>query len=78
MSANISPANLGFAFLGGVFFFILGYVLRKYTAKMKVKRAEDKAKTIINNSKVEAERRKRESALEAKDLLLKMRAEFEE
>jgi len=78
MSANISPANLGFALLGGVFFFLLGYVLRKYTAKMKVKRAEDKAKTIINNSKVEAERRKRESALEAKDLLLKMRAEFEE
>ncbi|MBD3426972.1 MAG: ribonuclease Y [Candidatus Omnitrophica bacterium] len=69
---------LGFSILGGVFFFFLGYVLRKYTAKMKVKRAEDKAKTIINNSKVEAERRKRESILEAKDLSLKMRAEFEE
>ena len=71
-------AYLGFSILGSVFFFILGYVLRKYTAKMKVKRAEDKAKTIINNSKVEAERRKRESILEAKDLSLKMRTEFEE
>jgi len=69
---------IGFAFLGGVFFFIMGYVLRKYTAKMKVKRAEDNAKIIINKSKVEAERTKRESALEAKDLLLKMRTEFEE
>jgi len=68
---------LGFAFLGGVFFFLLGYILRKYTAKMKVKRAEEKAKNIINDSKVEAERRKRESILEAKDLSLKMRAEFE-
>ncbi len=68
----------GFAFLGGIFFFILGFVLRKYTAKMKVKRAEEKAKNIINDSKVEAERRKRESMLEAKDLSLKMRAEFEE
>ncbi len=73
-----SMSYMGFAFLGGVFFFVLGYVLRKYTAKMKVKRAEDKAKNIINKSKVEAERRKRESALEAKDLLLKMRTEFEE
>ncbi|MDP8299468.1 MAG: ribonuclease Y [Candidatus Tantalella remota] len=75
---GLTASYLGFALLGGVFFFLMGYVLRKYTAKMKVKRAEDKAKTIINNSKVEAERRKRESILESKDLQLKMRAEFEE
>lgn len=75
---NITLTYIGFAFLGGIFFFLLGFVLRKYTAKMKVKRAEDKAKNIINSSKVEAERRKRESILEAKDLLLKMRVEFEE
>ncbi|MFH1552694.1 MAG: ribonuclease Y [Candidatus Omnitrophota bacterium] len=78
MGNNITIANAGFALLGSVFFFFLGYILRKYTAKMKVKRAEDKAKSIVNNSKVEAERRKREAILEAKDLLLKMRAEFEE
>jgi ribonucrease Y len=78
MSDIFSATNLGFAVLGGGFFFLLGYVLRKYTAKMKVKRAEDKAKTIINDSKVEAERRKRESIIEAKDLTLKMRAELEE
>ncbi|MFH1665137.1 MAG: ribonuclease Y [Candidatus Omnitrophota bacterium] len=68
----------GFALLGGAFFFYLGYVLRKYTAKMKIKHAEDSAKNIINDSKVTAERCKRESILEAKDLLLKMRTEFEE
>lgn len=78
MKTELTFIYIGFAFLGGVFLFIMGYVLRKYTAKMKVKRAEDNAKTIINNSKVEAERRKRESILEAKDLLLKMREEFEE
>ena len=78
MNNGFEISHAGFAILGGVFFFFLGYVLRKYTAKMKVKRAEDKAKTIITNSKVEAERRKRESVLEAKDLSLKMRAEFEE
>lgn len=78
MQANVGINHIGFALLGGVFFFVLGFVLRKYTAKMKVKIAEDHAKTIINQSKVEAERRKRESALEAKDMLLKMRMEFEE
>jgi ribonuclease Y len=78
MSINNMWAYLGFSILGGVFFFFMGYILRKYTAKMKVKLAEDNAKTIINNSKVEAERRKRESIIEAKDLSLKMRAEFEE
>ena len=78
MNSNMPASYLGFAILGGVFFFLLGFVLRKYTAKMKIKHAEDKAKIIIIDSKVEAERRKRESLLEAKDLSLKMRAEFEE
>lgn len=76
---NTTPqAYAGFAILGSIFFFFLGYILRKYTAQMKVKRAEDKAKIIITDSKVEAERRKRESILEAKDLSLKLRTEFEE
>jgi len=78
MNADVNVSHVGFAFLGCLFFFFLGYVVRKYTAKMKIKRAEDRAKTIVTQSKVEAERRKRESALEAKDLLLKMRTEFEE
>lgn len=78
MQNNTTAVSLGFGFLGSIVFFCLGYILRKYTAKMKIKRAEDKARIIINDSKVEAERRKRESALEAKELLLKMRAEFED
>ncbi|MFH1845939.1 MAG: ribonuclease Y [Candidatus Omnitrophota bacterium] len=78
MQANTTIGYIGFAFLGGVTFFFLGYILRKYTAKMKIKRAEDKAKDIVNSSKIEAERRKRESILEAKDLLLRMRMEFEQ
>nr|HPN73265.1 Rnase Y domain-containing protein [Candidatus Omnitrophota bacterium] len=78
MKNEISALYLGFAVLGGAFLFFLGYVLRKYTAKMKVKRSEDKARTIINNAKVEAERRKRESLIEAKDITLKIRAEIDE
>ena len=75
---NNTTLYLGFGFLGSAFFFILGYILRKYTAKMKIKKAEDKAKVIVNESRIEAERRKREAVIEAKDLSLKMRAEVEE
>jgi len=60
-----------------IMFFITGYVLRKYTARMKVKRAEEKSKTIIEEAQKEADARKREAQLEAKDLLLKLRADFE-
>jgi ribonucrease Y len=78
MQNNISSVYIGFAVLGGAFLFFLGYVLRKYTAKMKVKRAEDKARTIVTSAKVEAERRKREAVIEAKDITLKIRAEIDE
>jgi ribonuclease Y len=78
MNITNTLTYLGFTLLGGIFFFFMGYIVRKYTAKMKIKRAEDKAKTITNSAKVDAERRKRESIIEAKDLLLKMRTEFEE
>ncbi len=67
----------GFGILGALFFFIIGFVLRKYTARMKVKLAEERAKAIVETAKNEAESRRREAQLEAKDLLLKMRADFE-
>ena len=69
--------NIGFGALGAMFFFFIGYVLRKYTARMKVKLAEEKSKAIVEDAKKEAESRKREAQLEAKDLLLKMRSDFE-
>jgi ribonucrease Y len=78
MRNDVSALYVGFAVIGGAFLFFLGYVLRKYTAKMKVKRSEDKARTIINSAKVESERRKREAIIEAKDITLKMRAEIDE
>ena len=58
-------------------FFTVGYVMRKYTASMKIKKAEEKSKSIIDEANKEAETRKREAQLEAKDLLLKMRSDFE-
>jgi len=68
---------MGFTVLGALFFFLIGYVLRKYTARMKVKRAEERSKAIVEEAKKEAESRKREAQLEAKDLLLKLRSDFE-
>ena len=78
MRSDVSALYVGFAVIGGAFLFFLGYVLRKYTAKMKVKRSEDKARTIITSAKVEAERRKREAVIEAKDVTIKMRSEMDE
>jgi len=72
---SIVYSGLGIIF--AVFFFLGGYILRKYTARMKVKRAEEKARTVVEEAKKEAESRKREAQLESKDLLLKMRGEFE-
>jgi ribonuclease Y len=79
MNIEMSATYIGvFTILGSFAFFVLGYVARKYTAKMKVKNAEDKAKTVITQAKIEVERKRREADIEAKDMLLKMRAEFEE
>jgi ribonuclease Y len=74
---NLKLIYMGFGILGSFFFFTIGYVLRKYTARMKVKRAEEKAKFIVEEAKKEAADRKREAQLEAKDLLLKLRSDFE-
>ena len=74
---KINIFYVGFGIIGALFFFYIGYVVRKYTAKMKVKYAEARSKAIVEEAKKEAEARKRESQLEAKDLLLKMRSDFE-
>jgi len=73
----VSIIHIGFGVLGALAFFVIGYVLRKYTARMKIKYAEEKAKVIVDDAKKEAENRRREAQLESKDLMLKMRTEFE-
>lgn len=55
----------------------LGYVLRKYLAEKKVEEAEQKASHILEQAKKEAQDRRREAELEAKDLLYRMRQDFE-
>jgi len=74
---TIAFVYIGFGILGAFFFFFIGYILRKYTARMKVKHAEERSKSILDAAKQGAESRRREAELEAKDLLLKMRSDFE-
>ena len=68
---------IGLATLAAIFFFGLGYSIRKLHAKKKLKNAEDKAKKTLEVAKMEADKIHHEAELKAKDLLLKMRTEFE-
>ena len=56
---------------------LLGYLVRKIFAEIKVKTAESLAKKILLEAEKEAENKKKESLLEAKESLYKLKAEFE-
>ena len=63
-------------FLVGVFTF-LGYFLGKVFAEKKFQITKAEAKKIIDQAKKEAEQRHREIELEAKDLLYRLRQDFD-
>lgn len=54
-----------------------GYFLRRYVAEKKIQDAEAKAKFILDAAKKEADDKRRGVDLEAKDLLYRMRHDFE-
>ena len=68
---------IGLAGISAVAFFGLGYFIRKFYAKSKIKNAEDRARKMLEDAKVDAGRLKHEAELQAKDVLLKLRTEFE-
>ena len=74
---EITALYIGLAALAAAVFFALGYFLRKYHAKKKIRNAEDKAKKLTETAKSEADKIRHEAELHAKDLLLKLRTEFE-
>ena len=74
---DVAVVYIGLSVIGALFFFALGYLIRKYHAKKKLKNAEDKAKKTLEVAKTDADKIKHEAELQAKDLLLKMRTEFE-
>jgi ribonuclease Y len=57
--------------------FFAGYSIRKYIAEKKIEDAETKALRILEQAKKEAQDKRREAELEAKDLLYRMRQDFE-
>ncbi len=54
-----------------------GYFLRKIVAEKKIQDAESQARHILEQAKKEAQDRRREAELEAKDLMYRMRQDFE-
>jgi len=56
---------------------LVGYLFRRYLAEKKLQDAETQARHIVEQAKKEAQDRRRETDLEAKDLLYRMRQDFE-
>jgi len=56
---------------------LAGYCLRRYMAEKKIQDAETQAKQILEQAKKETQDRRREAELEAKDLMYRMRQDFE-
>jgi ribonuclease Y len=54
-----------------------GYLLRRFIAEKKINAAETKAKQILEQANKEAQDKRREAELEAKDLLYRLRQDFE-
>jgi len=77
MFENLSILNILIFVLAGAFLMFLGYILSKYAEEKKLTSAKASAKQIIEVAKKEAQERRKETDLEAKDLLYKLRIDFE-
>lgn len=69
--------NLIIIFIAGLFSLFAGYLLRKHIAEKKIQDAETQAKNILEQAKKEAQDKKREVELESKDLLYRLRQDFD-
>lgn len=65
------------AIAGAVVSFYGGYYLRKYLAEAKITSAEQAARRIASEAEKEAEAKRREALLEAKEEVHRLRADFE-
>ena len=60
-----------------ILIFFAGYLLRWFFAGKKLREAEEKAKSLLNNAEQVSETKKKELELQAKDMLIKLRQDFE-
>ena len=74
---EVTAVYIGLSAIAAGVFVALGYFIRKFYAKGKLRSAEDRAKRAIDQAKTDADRIKHEAELQAKDTLLKLRSEFE-
>src|SRR3989338_10956893 len=56
---------------------VVGYYLSRFFADKRLKHAEVRVKELTETAKRDAENRKKEAELAARDLLIKMRQDFE-
>ncbi len=73
-SEAMYPVIIGLACGGGV---LAGWFLSRFFANKNVRAAEERARNLTEFANREAETRKKEAELAAKDLLLKVRLDFE-
>ncbi len=73
----MNTVNIVIAVSIGIICFIAGYIFRRFGAKKKIENAEAEAKAIIQDAERQAQAKRKEVSLEAKDLLYKTRLEFE-
>ena len=74
---EVTAVYIGLSAIAAGAFVALGYLIRKFHAKRKLKDAEDKAKKAIDQAKLDSDKIRHEAELQAKDTLLKLRSEFE-
>jgi len=55
-----------------------GYFLRKYFGEQKIRRAEEKSRQILKEAQSQVDSIRKETKLEAKELLLRLRTDFEQ
>ena len=70
----ITQVLLPVLFAVGVF---AGYFLRWFFAGKKLRETEDRIKTLVESAQKEADTRKKEAELQSKDLMIKLRQDFE-
>ena len=75
MLSAVIAGVIGLA-LGGVIFFYVGIQYRKKVAEATIESAENQAKKIVEDSKHDAERIKKEAILQAKDEMLKQKSKI--
>lgn len=77
MLERLNLTIFGIAVGTGILLFLAGYFSRKFTAERKLRSAEQRSKEILDEAKKQQDSRRKEMELESKDLLYKLRADFD-